>query len=701
MGFYETRKALGELSSLYESSVLSEKKKDDSYLETDMKKRQANNEKARKDMEKMGTKMKNPHFEETQVVEKLDPVGQEDADIDNDGDTDSSDKYLHKRRKAISKAIKAKKKTVKEQEAKIGGGNLKTLAAKATKRIDADVDGDVDTHDPKSKEMGEFVPGPDGKKLKPKVQKEAFHDWRTDLREIISTDDEDQKEVKEKTVKNKVVIDPELKLENFMGGEVLEITESETCPVCGCDPCQCLEGNLEFDEIIESVYIELIDEGYTADEVEYGIESAITLEEGYYDSAVAASKAAARKNKGSLKDRIKSAAKTAISKTARAAGKVVRAKATAQALPSKAKAKGKSYLDRIKAVAKKGYESGRGPVEKKTSYRGAGVGRKEKIGEDVQQIDEISANLALTASQKADEMRRKAALAGDRETAAKKAQQATRIYKGVGPRRAKERMAEGIRDEDPKKGTEERKARLEKKRGMKLDDHPQYKKEEVEQIDEIIDPKGAARIDAAKKKNKVDVFAYDRKLQAQGKLKDKKLPPPPTNEEVEMDEAMKPGPRREKMRAKMHDPYVRGGSKSRGQAHNIAVRGDVSTGDPAIKSRGGGGVKKDKGMGYGDRGAGNKARRRAGQEPLRGTRMREATEDSLRDRRMERGGVDGNTRYDRAPKAPNTKKFGTGKTALQKDMEKKHGKGKSAMDIVRAEIRAKHGKGAIMDTKKK
>ena len=41
---------------------------------------------------------------------------------------------------------------------------------------------------------------------------------------------------------------------------------------------------------------------------------------------------------------------------------------------------------------------------------------------------------------------------------------------------------------------------------------------------------------------------------------------------------MRPGPRREKMRAKMHDPYVKGGSKSRGQAHNIAVRGDVSTG---------------------------------------------------------------------------------------------------------------------------
>lgn len=37
---------------------------------------------------------------------KLDPVGKADADIDNDGDTDSSDEYLHARRKAIAKAMK-------------------------------------------------------------------------------------------------------------------------------------------------------------------------------------------------------------------------------------------------------------------------------------------------------------------------------------------------------------------------------------------------------------------------------------------------------------------------------------------------------------------------------------------------------------------------------------------------------------------
>ena len=37
---------------------------------------------------------------------KLDPVGKADADIDNDGDVDSSDKYLKKRRAAIGKAMK-------------------------------------------------------------------------------------------------------------------------------------------------------------------------------------------------------------------------------------------------------------------------------------------------------------------------------------------------------------------------------------------------------------------------------------------------------------------------------------------------------------------------------------------------------------------------------------------------------------------
>ena len=71
---------------------------------------------------------------------------------------------------------------VKKEETNIGGGNLKKLAGKAVKRVDADVDGDVDTKDMKSPETGEFVPSSTGKKLKPKVRFEHSN-WRSELGE--------------------------------------------------------------------------------------------------------------------------------------------------------------------------------------------------------------------------------------------------------------------------------------------------------------------------------------------------------------------------------------------------------------------------------------------------------------------------------------------------------------------------------------
>jgi hypothetical protein len=42
---------------------------------------------------------------ELEEKKKLDKVGQEDGDIDNDGDEDDSDEYLSKKRKAIKKAM--------------------------------------------------------------------------------------------------------------------------------------------------------------------------------------------------------------------------------------------------------------------------------------------------------------------------------------------------------------------------------------------------------------------------------------------------------------------------------------------------------------------------------------------------------------------------------------------------------------------
>jgi len=72
-------------------------------------------------------------------------------------------------------------------------GDIKKVVAKAVKRIDTDVDGDVEHNDKHKGEYGEFVPTPDGKKFtgtqaykgpsKTKVRKEEFSDWRQDLGE--------------------------------------------------------------------------------------------------------------------------------------------------------------------------------------------------------------------------------------------------------------------------------------------------------------------------------------------------------------------------------------------------------------------------------------------------------------------------------------------------------------------------------------
>ena len=246
--------------------------------------------------------------------EALDPVGKEDADVDNDGKkNDSNDKYILKRREAIRKAIAAKKKV--------------------------------------SEQLGEEL--------------------------VIEVSGEEKEvKIKEKKVNNKIIINPELKESiSEIGGEVLFISEVD-----------------EVDSIAESVHIELIEEGYSEEMVVEAIKYAI--DEVTSPAKVASFKMKKAKYtpkpetkeqpKKSLKDRIKSIAKKALDKTAETAGKIMKKKAEIQAAPAKAKKKLGSYVDRAKAVAKAGYERGRGPVEKKpTTYRGAGVGRREKIGEEV------------------------------------------------------------------------------------------------------------------------------------------------------------------------------------------------------------------------------------------------------------------------------------------------------------------------------
>jgi hypothetical protein len=71
-----------------------------------------------------------------------------------------------------------------KEKVEIPSGDIKTIAQKAAMRIDANVDGIVDTKDPKEKNMGIFIPSPDGnKKIRPKVRFEEFSDWRSELEE--------------------------------------------------------------------------------------------------------------------------------------------------------------------------------------------------------------------------------------------------------------------------------------------------------------------------------------------------------------------------------------------------------------------------------------------------------------------------------------------------------------------------------------
>ena len=66
------------------------------------------------------------------MLEALDPVGQEDADIDNDGDVDSSDKYLKNRRDAIGKAMQKEGKENEDHEVSMATKTLDSIIRHAT-----------------------------------------------------------------------------------------------------------------------------------------------------------------------------------------------------------------------------------------------------------------------------------------------------------------------------------------------------------------------------------------------------------------------------------------------------------------------------------------------------------------------------------------------------------------------------------------
>ena len=217
--------------------------------------------------ERLKAKAAAKRAERAKMKEALDPVGKEDGDVNNDGKKDSTDSYLMKRRKAIAKAMKTRKEEIEREEV-----------------VTEKKDPCWDTHEMKGmkKKGNRMVPNC--------VPKEAYSDWRSDLVEAdlieVMDEDEAEKPIKEKKVNNKVKINPKLgEAIEEIGGTLLEEVEID-----------------ELDIIIESVYDELIEEGYSEDDVEDAIEFALTeqlneVSDRYYDSAVKASKDAAAKKK--------------------------------------------------------------------------------------------------------------------------------------------------------------------------------------------------------------------------------------------------------------------------------------------------------------------------------------------------------------------------------------------------------------------
>ena len=184
---------LNDISKIYLTQVA--EKKDDSYLETDMKKRQKNNEKAIADMKKVKDDTVPRWMKESELAE-----------------------------------IHSSAHTPHEVPSK----NLKKLVSKAVKRIDTDVDGDTDKNDKAKGELGEFIPGVGNKRLYSttgtRTAKESFSNWRRDLIEVMNDEDEDDDDRidDKKKVDNKklIKINPKLgEAIEAIGGTLIEMVE--------------------------------------------------------------------------------------------------------------------------------------------------------------------------------------------------------------------------------------------------------------------------------------------------------------------------------------------------------------------------------------------------------------------------------------------------------------------------------------------
>jgi hypothetical protein len=495
-------------------------------------------------------------LKEVQAIEekkKLDPVGKEDGDIDNDGDKDASDSYLLNRRKAVKKAIAKEEVELDENRraARAAGG----YKDDSKKQPDPSKDGFTGVGNMSIDQIRKMS----ARIEKEKTKKEDFDivGWAEDA--ILELSEEEA-------------------IDSLTDEELVDIFETALLELA--------EGPEELEEmatILEG--FEVLSERVDPKETQRRRDQA----KDRLATGAAMKKAAAKssESKPSRGERLKAAAKSAGAKAkaglktagkaaARGAGYAVGAAKRAGSAAKKefsaghkrgkegsgggSSSSGESSSSSDSRPAPKSSGGGGGSDSSRGSTRRAvggalkavgrlagkalkkGVGKTarlvskgsdklaKRLGEDYEHIDHlvesglfsldeisnvieerykgkhgqssaeykddrsqggkmVSGDSKMSGAEYTHGRRVKAANPGSQpdeggKTKPKsqgkmdKGTKADLMYRKANLKKEEVEIEEGVRDLDPEKGTAERKAKLEKKRGMKLDDHPQYKKED-------------------------------------------------------------------------------------------------------------------------------------------------------------------------------------------------------------------------------
>tara|TARA_R100000353_G_scaffold155135_1_gene113959 strand:- start:812 stop:2629 length:1818 start_codon:yes stop_codon:yes gene_type:complete len=600
---------LKDLSKVYKEQIA--EKKDDSYLETDMKKRQKNNEKARKDMKKMGS-MSNPHFgsgptgsmssEEVEVTEADSLAAMQArrekrlaAQRKKMGTSSTGQDFGHDY--GISSA--ERKKRQQAEFDKFVGKKTQKEGLDPVGKEDGDVnnDGKKDSTDSylmkrrkaigkaiKSK-MSEGVRDMDPEKgtAERKARLEKKRGMKMDdhpeykkeeyIPEVM-TDSMDEKPIKEKKVKNIVKINPKMgESVEEIGGELIEAVEIFDILEEITDEELRFISDKMINEVVEEFFAEAVEKDEDLEVLQQNLCESIDLSISILleqdAGAEARKRLMSRPSRASVMDRVKSAVKKTGKAVARGAGYA------AGAAVRGAKAAGREFS--------KGYERG------STGSSGSS--------------DSSSSNSDSSSSS-----------APKKKGPGMLSRIGAKLKRGIG--KAARAVSRGARNVARK-------------------------------MDEAVYGGTPAKKEAPKD-NRMVVTAADKKGNTPAYQR------------------YKAGDKRYKAADHMGEEM---------SPQEIQMQKKKATLDKMIAMKRKQQLDKTKA------------------EPVKA--MGEEASDAMKDRRMERGGVAGNQRYDRPAKGV--------KTGPMSDAEKKKSREASsrAMDFVRASITSKYGKGAIIDTKKK